>query len=313
MEEFNVLEQKVKEIAIEINRAEQNRDMGKAINLKKELYNTKLTMLEMIQVDDKRAGISARELIARANALPTLPRYGTGINALDSMLKGGFQTGMFVQLAGESGVGKTHLFLEILSNIAKGNKTVFFNFEMGIRLISARLAKLLKTDVQLDNLIVDSDTRNLKDLIMEIELYAKEGIKFFAIDSKMKIEIDGNADEHLKISKMSSELAKLAQKRDIVILLINQMNEMDIKNKRLAMKGSGDQKYDADIALFYVKDEKTRNRTLICNKNRQDEIEFAVELRLNAYGKTVGVNDPIETVFEAEQELNINDFDMGLV
>ena len=51
----------------------------------------------------------------------------------------------------------------------------------------ARLDKLLVTDAQLDNLIVDSRTRDLDQMINEIRIYAKKGIKFFAIDSKMKI------------------------------------------------------------------------------------------------------------------------------
>jgi len=287
LQEFNDLENKNRLLVQEIH---NEKDITKNIELKKRLYNNKLIMLDMIHQEDKRAGVTAMEYLEVYNNLPHIPRYGTGIDVIDEAFKGGFESGMYIQLAGESGVGKTHLFLEIMTNVAKGNKCVFFNFEMGMRLLGKRLNRLLTLPQQFNNLIIDSDTRKLDDLIMEIELYAKEGVKFFAIDSKMKIEISGTDDEYLKISRLSNELAKLSQKRDIIILLINQMNESDIKNKRLAMKGSGDQKYDADIALFYVKDEKG-NRTLICNKNRQDEIEFNIELKLDNNGRTVGINN----------------------
>lgn len=288
-----------------INQAEQENSLDEAINYKKELYNNKLRMLDMIHEEDKRTGITAREFINNVDNMPVLPKFQTGIRPLDDSFNGGFQTGLFIQLAGESGSGKTTLILEILSNMSLGNKIVFFNFEMGVRLLSARLKKLLKTDKQLDNLVIDSDSRNLKDLIMEIELYAKDGVKFFAIDSKMKIIVDGNEDEHLKISRLSGELARLSQSRDITIMLINQMNEADIKNKRLAMKGSGDQKYDTDIALFYVKDEKG-NRSLICTKNRQDEKEFSIDLKLDSNGKTVSTNEAIPS-YEVTYD---NDMDM---
>ncbi len=282
-----------------IVQAEREKDINLELKLKKELYSNKLLMIDMITATDKRNGIKAVDFMKLVEEMPHIPRYATGINALDMELLGGLETGLFIQLAGESGVGKTHLFLEIVTNIALGNKSVFFNFEMGKRLLHKRLKKLIAHTIQGENLIIDSDTRNLKDLIMEIELYSQDGIKFFAIDSKMKIEVDGKEDEHLKISRLSNELAKLAQKRDIIILLVNQMNESDIKNNRLAMKGSGDQKYDADIALFYVKDEK-ENRTLMCTKNRQDEVLFTLKLKLNRDGRTIGINEPEITNYSAE-------------
>ena len=287
MLEFNALERENRRLVADILGEE---DQNKSIVLKKQLYNNKLKMLDLINQDDSRAGITAREYLKIFKNLPTVPRYSTGIDAIDRAFLGGWELGMFIQLAGESGVGKTSLFLDIMANVSNGNKCVFFNFEMGMRLMGKKLTRIINSDKQLDNLIIDSDTRNLDDLIMEIEIYAKEGIKFFAIDSKMKIEVNGSDDEYLKISKLSSSLAKLSQKRDIIILLINQMNESDIKNKRLAMKGSGDQKYDADIALFYIMDDNM-NRILVCTKNRQDEVLFNIPLKLNRSGKTIGLND----------------------
>jgi len=312
LQEFNELERINRDITQQIA---YESDQIKSIALKKDLYQNKLKMLDLIKQEDKRAGITAREYLNKFKNLPHIPRYATGIDAIDTAFKGGWETGMFIQLAGESGTGKTTLFMDIMSNISEGRKCVFFNFEMGIRLMGKKLGRLIKTDNQLDNLIIDSDTRNLDDLIMEIEIYAKEGIKFFAIDSKMKIEVSGTDDEHLKISKMSSALAKLSQKRDILILLINQMNESDIKNKRLAMKGSGDQKYDTDIALFYVMDENM-NRTLMCTKNRQDEILFDIPLRLNKEGRTIGMHDysgsaPEMTEYQMSDNLNVDIPDFG--
>lgn len=292
MQEFKQLEQRNHELEVLISKADEEKRLEDGIKLKKELYNNKLTMLDLLHEADKTSGVSARDFIQRVKNMPHVPRYATGITALDQKLKGGFESGMFVQLGGESGVGKTHLFLEIVSNIAVGKQSVLFSFEMGSRLLEKRLSRLLTKESQLDNLIIDTTTRNLNDLIMEIELYAKKGIKFFAIDSKMKIEVPNEQDEVKKTSIISNALSKLSQRRDIIVMLINQMSEESIKNKRLTFKGGGDQKYDADIALFYVKDEDG-NRTLICNKNRQDEYEFNVDLKLDNYGRTVGLHDPV--------------------
>ena len=287
-QQLSILDARNKELANLISKAEFAEDKS-VYSLKKELYENKIKMIEIITVEENRAGITARELKILVELRPKVPRYETGIEALDAKFLGGIEIGTFVQLAGESGVGKTHLLLEILSNIANYSKTVFFNFEMGDTRIIKRLNRLLQNEKQWDNLIIDKDSRNLEALSNEITLYAREGVKFFTIDSKMKIEVSGTQEEYQKFSSITSRLAKLSQQNDIIIFLINQMSEKDIKEKTLAFKGSGDQKYDSDISLFYVKD-KEGKRSLICNKNRQDEIEFKITLLLDANGKTISDN-----------------------
>ena len=287
------LQNKVKELKLLISRSN---DLDEQIKLKKQLYRTKLELLEMIHEKDKiRAGLSARELIAKVDNMPKMPKFETGMPLVDLQLGGGFETGLFVNLAGESGAGKTTFLLHLLSNLSEGRKTVFFNFEMGDRLFVKKLKDLKLSDNQLDNMIIDSDTNKLEDLIMEIELYAEDDIKFFAIDSKMKIYTNSQAQEYQQISNMSKELARLAARKDIVIFLINQMNEEDIKNKRLAFKGSGDQKYDSDIALFLVKEDEKRK--LICTKNRMNDKLFTIDISIRDYS-----NIPIVTEFVNDNE-----------
>jgi replicative DNA helicase len=278
------LEKRNTELASLIAQAERT-GADNIYELKKELYSNKIAMIEIITVEEKRSGITALELKRLVEMRPKVPRYETGVTALDSNLNGGIEVGTFVQLAGESGSGKTHLLLEILSNVSNYSKTVFFNFEMGDVRIIKRLEHLLTRDEQWENLIIDKDSRDLEILSNEIRLHARDGVKFFVIDSKMKIEVSTNQEDHQKFSSITNRLAKLSQQNDIIIFLINQMSEQDIKNKRLAFKGSGDQQYDSDISLFYVKDEAGK-RTLICNKNRQDEFTFRFDTYLDANNRT---------------------------
>lgn len=301
MKKFEELQQENNQLAFLITRAEQEQNHDEQIKLKKQLYTNKLLMIELITIEEKRNGITARELRKLVDLRPKAIRYETGIRPLDDKFKGGIELGTFVQLAGESGVGKTHLTLEVLTNIAVYTKSVFFNFEMGDTRIVKRLKNIIKEEQQWDNLIIDNDSREIDALCNEIRLYANEGIKFFTIDSKMKINVDTAEADHQKFSKISKRLAELSQKQDIIIFLINQMNEEDIKHKRLAFKGSGDQKYDADIALFYIRDEEGKRR-LICNKNRQDEYEFSIDLKLDSKGKTVDANE-IYPVHEAVYQM----------
>jgi KaiC/GvpD/RAD55 family RecA-like ATPase len=300
---INELQTKVKELQKQIHRTAS---VDEKINLTRELYKSKLHLLDLIHEKDKaRAGMTARELIAKVKSMPKLPKFETGMSKIDASFGGGFETGLFINLAGESGAGKTTLLMNLLANLSQGRKTVFFNFEMGDRLFVKKLEDLKLNDSQLDNLIIDSDTNKLEDLIMEIELYAEDNIKFFAIDSKMKIYSNSQGQEYQQISNMSKELSRLSARKDIVIFLINQMNEEDIKNKRLAFKGSGDQKYDSDIALFLVKENEQRK--LICTKNRMNDRLFSIDLSINDYKNG---NKPVEIEFVSDDELD-SSFDIS--
>lgn len=299
------LQNKIFELKKQVDKAEKVNDK---IILQKQLYKTKLELLDLIHEKDKtRAGLTARQLIAKVKAMPTLPKFATGMGKLDAFMDGGFETGLFINLAAESGVGKTTMLINLLANLSKGRKTVFFNFEMGDKLFVKKLRELNLNDTQLDNLIIDSDTNRIDELIMEIELYAEEGIKFFGIDSKMKLQSSSNlAQEYQQISSMSKELARLAARKDIVIFLINQMSEDDIKSKRLAFKGSGDQKYDSDIALFLVKEGEQRK--LICTKNRMNDKLFSIDMSLNDYKDS---NEPVVIEFEIKEEPKEDNFDFS--
>jgi len=265
---FSELDDKCKSLLFEIDRATDYKIIA---DLKREFHTIKLEMIDIITKEDKNHGVTARELITSVKSRKKVPRYATGLKGLDFVLRDGIEVGTLIQLAGQSFAGKTHMALELLSNIAGYSECVLFNFEMGDARISTRLDKLLVTDTQLDNLIIDSRTRNIDMLINEIKIYAKKGVKFFVIDSKMKIE-SKEKDDFKRFSEITSKLSRVCQENEVIIILINQISEEDLKSGRLSFKGSGDQMYDTDIAWFLVNDGE--NRKLICSKNRQDEYGY---------------------------------------
>lgn len=304
------IEARNKEVALLIERAERSGDVSR-FELKKELYQNKIEIINLITIDEQRSGITASQLIDLVDAMPQQPKYSIGINAIDRELSsyedkkfnivGGIETGTFINLAGESGAGKTTLTIDVLANVSKYSKTVFFNHEMGLRRIASRLKRRLTERNQRENMIIDSSTDKIDDLIMEITLYARDGIKFFVIDSRMKIKAQGDSDVQ-KNADISHKLSKVAREKDIIVILINQMSESDIKDKRLALKGGGDQKYDSDMTLFYIKDDKDLSkRKLVCTKNRTgDENLWSVDLRI-VNGITIGVNEHTEIKYDHEK------------
>jgi RecA/RadA recombinase len=282
------LENEVKRLKIKIHR-EQN--VEEKIRHTKELYTKKLELLDLIDQKDKskNLGMTAREYLSYVKNLPNNPKYSTGIDKIDNNFGGGFESGMFINLAGQSFAGKTTLALNIIANIAQGRKTAWFNFEMGDRLMGRKLKDLSLTEQQLDNLYIECISNNLDNLLNEMSLLVEQGVKFFGIDSSMKIEGAKGAQEYLKLGDISNRLSKFCARKDATVIFINQMSEENIDAKKLKFKGSGNTIYDSDIALFLVLDAKEnlpmeqRERFLICSKNRQNEKTFNVAISEREY------------------------------
>jgi replicative DNA helicase len=207
------------------------------------------------------------EVQRRVERKPKVPKFATGVGFLDYRMNGGFQQGSFVQIAGQNFTGKTELVLTILSNVAKGGPALFFSFEMYEDLLVERLKRLDET--QKRNLLIDQRHRNIEDIEAIVRDRAKKGVRFVAIDSRMKIEAAGRMEEYQKNSLISSRLSKLTQELGVVLLLVNQISEADQRGKRLALKGSGDQAYDADVILYLLANrDDDSNRVMVCDKDR---------------------------------------------
>jgi KaiC/GvpD/RAD55 family RecA-like ATPase len=261
-----------------------------------------------------KATVTAKVLRDKIRNTPRPPKYETGIYGLDFALKGGIELGSLVLLAGQSFVCKTHLTIEILSHVVKHNSAVFYNFEMGDIRIIDKLEKQFESQSQWDNLIINSEDRELGLLCSDINIHAKQGIKYFAIDSRMKIDVKGNEPEYQRISKITKELSRVAQKNDIIIFLINQMSNDAIANKTFTFKGSGDAIYDTDLAFFYLKDPDSNERALVCTKNRQaDGNEFKLKMELSSCGRiTMAIGGGEHQTVPAET-VEYNHYDMAVI
>lgn len=240
--------------------------------IKEKIADLEANLKELDTIEGKTYEVEqAASLRKRVKNKPHSPRYSTGIFWLDINLSGGFTEGSFINIAGENFSGKSTLVLQILGNIAESSKCLFFSFEMYENLLAKKIETL--TDNQLNNLLIEQYRNDLDEITGLIKLYASRGVKFFAIDSKMKIKVQGSMEEHQKVSKISATLAKLCQELGVIIILINQISEADLKNGRFSLKGSGDQAYDSDVMFFITAKESEQGittRTLFCTKDRHN-------------------------------------------
>ena len=222
-----------------------------------------------------------RDVRARVNAKGKTIKYLTGYPAIDDEM-GGFSEGSFINIAGGNFSGKTSLVLKIIENIALNNRTVFFSFEMYENLLVTNKLRNTKID---ENLVIVQKKNNLIDIELIIRNEYKKGVRFFSIDSMMKIRVLEKMQDNQKVSLISATLSKLTQELGVIIILINQVSLTDIRDKRLEFKGSGDVSYDSDVSLFITVDEKDDSRLLHCKKDRINERIWKADITDNSYVK----------------------------
>ena len=221
---------------------------------------------DIVELSEDKKLETLADVRARVKSKPQAIKYKTGHRVIDYKM-GGFSEGSFINVAGVNFSGKTTLVLDIIQNISNHNRAVFFSFEMYENLLISN--KLVDSSID-NNLVIVQDKYDLLQIEAIIRNEAEKGVKFFAIDSKMKIKANVKQQDYQKVSTISSTLARLTQELGIIILLINQMALTDIREKRLEFKGSGDVSYDSDVSLFITVDDD-ENRTLHCKKDRINE------------------------------------------
>ena len=320
MSDMRFLENKIKEFKFKVSKAENliekvgfeidyyefliqkaklEDDIQKALEFKKLKLQKELEYISLVEEQKEVKAITLKEFLNKK--FKDFEYVRAYIRAIDEHI-GGMPVGVMVQFAARSYAGKTTTLMRIALNIAKSEKVVHFNFEMSEMILHRTYKQMIKSFVepkQLDNLILPVEpSSKLDDLIKDIKLlYYREKVRFFIIDSRMKIRTDEKTAKDAA-TRISKELSELVRELGITIILINQLSEEAIKENRIVLKESGDQFYDADIVFGlgykYKLDEKgklIRNelgqpeiyddvRKIICEKNRLGK-PFTDEIHIN--------------------------------
>jgi len=221
--------------------------------------------------------------------------YSTGIDFLDEVLDGGFETGQLITITGEQESGKTQLVNQILFNVAKGFKCLYFSLEFNERQLARYTKKKIKNCNIVDKKIFENiqvitdeiHTGEINDILLDIKKeYRKNGVKFVVIDSQMMLFED---DENLQTSEEKTtsifrKLHSLSKKLDILIILIAQSSKEDNKIKKVEIFGSKKAAHLARIMIHinYDKQDDIKNSTgkreILIAKNKQNGKIASIEV-----------------------------------
>ncbi len=110
------------------------------------------TLVEQVEVSTATAGASGHSLktesVLTAKKSKTL-RLGSGIKEVDDVLGGGFVAGSVNLIAGQPGIGKSTLLLQIAHNAAKNMKVLYVSGEESAQQIAMRADRLKTEDKNL--------------------------------------------------------------------------------------------------------------------------------------------------------------------
>lgn len=248
-------------------------------------------------VNAKQMAVTAIERLQyKINHAGELSGLDTGFERLNQ-LTDGFQNGDLIALGARASIGKSAFSDQLCVNIAsKGIKTCTFSLEMtseqvGERRISGlsnvpmnkmRSGFITSADVQRvqnaatklyeynDNLLL-YDSRSIgcefNEIVSKIRIHAKQGYKIFFIDHIGLVDCADreNCPEWERISYMTKRLKQIANKLNIVIVIVCQLTrDSEGKEPQLNnLRGSGSIEQDANTVILIHRDRQKNDEIMI--------------------------------------------------
>ena len=216
--------------------------------------------------------------IADARFIPT------GIGELDRVLGGGLVAGSVVLLAGEPGVGKSTLLLDVAGKVASSWKHKSVLYVTGeesaaqVRLRAERIGALA------DNLLLAAET-DLENVLGHIDQCSPSLVIADSVQTIASAQVSGQAGNVTQVRAVCSALIEVAKSRGIPILLVGHVT------KSGGIAGPRVLEHLVDVVTQFEGDRHTRLRLLRAIKNRYGATDEVGCFELVERG-IIGLEDP---------------------
>ena len=216
----------------------------------------------------------SRDVTTQVSKLSTVAtskvaRITTGISEIDQVLGGGLVPGSLVLLAGDPGIGKSTLTLQIISNIGG----LYVSGEESIEQVALR-ADRLKISKQKVLILSETNIEGIIDAVKD----SREKINLLVVDSIQTIwseELTGTPGAIGQTRECTLKLLNLAKSKNLSVLLIGHVT------KEGTIAGPKTLEHIVDTVLYLEGERFQYLRLLRTNKNRFGPIDeigvFAME------------------------------------
>ncbi len=183
----------------------------------------------------------------------------TGVAEFDRVLGGGLVAGAVVLVAGEPGIGKSTLLLDVAARAARtGRRVLYVTAEESaaqVRLRAARIGALA------DGLYLAAET-DLAAVLGQIEVVEPQLLVVDSVQTVASGEIDGTAGNVAQVREVAACLIQAAKDRALATLLVGHVT------KEGSIAGPRVLEHLVDVVIQFEGDRHTRLRLVRATKNR---------------------------------------------
>lgn len=209
----------------------------------------------------------------------------SGVGELDRVLGGGIVPGAVILLAGEPGVGKSTLLLEVAARAAKASTdrspVVYITGEESASQVKARAERIGAID---EHLLLAEDT-DLASILGQIETTSPSLLVVDSVQTIQSAQVEGGAGGVAQVRAVAAGLIRAAKERDLPVLLVGHVT------KDGGIAGPRVLEHLVDVVCSFEGERHGRLRILRAVKNRYGPVDEVGCFELKESG-IVEVPDP---------------------
>jgi DNA repair protein RadA/Sms len=188
----------------------------------------------------------------------------TGVGELDRVLGGGIVEGAAVLLAGEPGVGKSTLLLEVAAQCARAEAVALY--VCGEESTSQVRLRADRTGAVCDRLLVSAET-DLHAVLDHVDQVRPDLVIIDSIQSIASADVDGPTGGVAQVREVTAALVRIAKQRGVAMILVGHVT------KEGSIAGPRVVEHLVDVVLQFEGEPSSRLRVLRATKNRFGPID----------------------------------------
>ncbi|QTE29174.1 DNA repair protein RadA [Pengzhenrongella sicca] len=206
----------------------------------------------------------------------------TGVDELDRVLGGGLVPGAVVLLAGEPGVGKSTLLLDVAARAARGGRRVLYiTGEESAGQVRLRAERIRALD---PNLLLAAET-DLATVLGHVDQVQPDLLVVDSVQTVASAQVDGAPGGVSQVREVAAALIAVAKGRDIPTVLVGHVT------KDGSIAGPRTLEHLVDVVCQFEGDRHSRLRLLRATKNRYGPTDEVGCFDLSETG-IIGLADP---------------------
>jgi len=243
-----------------------------------------------------RSRVQAGPVTAPARPIGEVPiedshARSSGVPELDRVLGGGLVPGAAILLAGEPGVGKSTLLLEVASQTARyRHRTLYITGEESAAQVRLRADR---TGAVQDELYLAAET-DLGAVLGHIEAVRPRLLVIDSVQTISASDVDGVPGGVTQVKEVSAALIRTAKLRNITLVLVGHVT------KDGTIAGPRVLEHLVDVVLHFEGERNSRLRMVRAVKNRFGPVDEVGCFDLSAEG-IVAITDPSGLFLDSRQ------------